>query len=299
MVSDLTRMLRPLLGEHIRVRLVEGENVGIIFADAGSFQQVLINLCLNARDAMPMGGEIVVKTERVNVSSAFAEHYADLRPGPYVALSVSDTGHGMTAEVCERIFEPFFTTKPVGQGTGLGLPTVYGIVQQHEGAIHVYSEPDHGSTFKIYLPAVEAEADSTDATQLASLYGGKETILVAEDDPQVRDISRRILSQGGYAVLTADDGEEAIQILTHRHQEISLVLLDAVMPKLSGREVHRRMKDMFPDVRVVICSGYDPETAQSSFIVDEQLRLVEKPYNPEVLLRTVREVLDAEELCRT
>ena len=248
---------------------------------------------------MPSGGEIVVKTERVNVSPEFAEHYADLKPGSYVELSVADTGHGMPPEVREHIFEPFFTTKPVGQGTGLGLPTVYGIVQQHEGAIHVYSEPGHGSTFKIYLPAIASEADALTETHTAASRGGAELLLVAEDDPLVRDISRRILEKGGYTVLTANDGEETLQVLRRRRDEIALVMLDAVMPKLSGREVYRRIQDEMPEIRVVFCSGYDPETSQSTFIAEEHLRLVEKPYNPEVLLQTVREVLDAEEVCRT
>ena len=161
MVADVTKMLRPLLGEQIELKVILGSDVGTIFADAGSFQQVLLNLCLNARDAMPSGGQIVVKTERVDVSPAFAELYTNLKPGGYVELSVADTGVGMTADVRERIFEPFFTTKPVGKGTGLGLSMVYGIVEQHEGAIHVYSEPNLGTTFKIYLPVVEAaEADA-------------------------------------------------------------------------------------------------------------------------------------------
>ncbi len=298
MVSDLTRMLRPLLGEHIKLRTHLGEQAGVIFADAGSFQQVFVNLCLNARDAMPSGGEIVVKTERLNVSPEFAEHYADLKPGPYVELSVADTGHGMTPEVREHIFEPFFTTKPVGQGTGLGLPTVYGIVQQHEGAIHVYSEPGHGSTFKIYLPAIASDADPAPQARPAASRGGAEVILVAEDDPLVQDISRRILEKGGYTVLTARDGEETLQVLRQRRDTIALVLLDAVMPKLSGREVYRRLHDEFPEIRVIFCSGYDPETSQSNFIAQEHLRLVEKPYNPAVLLQTVREELDAEEVCR-
>jgi signal transduction histidine kinase/ActR/RegA family two-component response regulator len=297
MVADLTKMLRPLLGEHLHLKLLLGKGAGTVFADAGSFQQVLINLCLNARDAMPSGGDIVVKTERVNVTPAFAELYADVKPGRYMVLSVADTGHGMTPEIRQHIFEPFFTTKPVGQGTGLGLPTVYGIVQQHEGAIHVFSEPGRGTTFKIYLPAIEAPDEAPNRTTILSVAGGAETILLAEDDPIVREIAQRILVNGGYTVLTAADGEEALDVFrAHRH-EISLVLLDAVMPKLTGAEVYRRLKNEYPETRVVFCSGYDPETAQSNFIVDERLRLVEKPYKPETLLRTVREVLDAEELC--
>jgi CheY-like chemotaxis protein len=258
-----------------------------------------MNLCLNARDAMPTGGEIVVKTNRMSVSPEYADLFADLKPGQYVELNVTDTGQGMSSEVRDRIFEPFFTTKPVGKGTGLGLAMVYGIIQQHEGAIHVYSEPDHGTTFKIYLPVYDADREETEKSETDGIVGGSETILLAEDDPMVRDVSRRILERAGYRVLTAHDGEMALTMFrAHRH-EISLVLLDAVMPRLSGQDAYRRLKDEYPEVRVIFCSGYAPETAHSNFIVQEHLRLVEKPYNPAVLLSTIREVLDAEELCQT
>lgn len=296
MVADLTRMLCPLLGEHVKLKMHLGKNVGAVFADSGSFQQVLVNLCLNARDAMPEGGEIIVKTERMNITAAFSEHYADLKPGHYVEVAVSDTGLGMTPEVCEHIFEPFFTTKPVGQGTGLGLPMVYGIVQQHEGAIHVYSEPGYGSTFKIYLPSTDLGTEAFKGDDSA-VEGGRETLLVADDDPQVRDVARRILTKSGYTVMTANDGEAALEAVRKHHGKISLVLLDAVMPKMSGREVYYHVKDEFPGMKVVFCSGYDPETQQSNYIVNEHLQLVEKPYNPECLLRTVRQVLDAEGIC--
>jgi signal transduction histidine kinase/CheY-like chemotaxis protein len=299
MVTDLTKMLRPLLGETIQLKVVLGKDIGAIFADAGSLQQVLMNLCLNARDAMPTGGEIVVKTDRMSVSPEYADLFADLKPGQYVELNVTDTGQGMSSEVRDRIFEPFFTTKPVGKGTGLGLAMVYGIIQQHEGAIHVYSEPDHGTTFKIYLPVYDADREETEKSETDGIVGGSETILLAEDDPMVRDVSRRILERAGYRVLTAHDGEMALTMFrAHRH-EISLVLLDAVMPRLSGQDAYRRLKDEYPEVRVIFCSGYAPETAHSNFIVQEHLRLVEKPYNPAVLLSTIREVLDAEELCQT
>ena len=249
MVSDLTKMLRPLLGECIQLKVVLGESAGMVFADAGSFQQVLLNLCLNARDAMPSGGEIVVKTERVTVSPAFAELHADLKPGAYVELSVADTGQGMPPSVREHIFEPFFTTKPIGKGTGLGLSVVYGIVQQHEGAIHVYSEPGHGTTFKIYLPAIKSRSRRTEALRRSSAsQGGTETILVAEDDPLVRDIARRILEKAGYTVLLAADGDEALAMFRARHDEISVVLLDAIMPRLSGHDVYRCIKHDFPEI---------------------------------------------------
>jgi two-component system, NtrC family, sensor kinase len=297
MVADVTKMLRPLLGEAIQLSVNLGSEVGMIYADAGSFQQVLLNLCLNARDAMPSGGQIVVRTHRMHVSPESAELYTNLKPGDYVELSVADTGHGMTAEVRERIFEPFFTTKPVGKGTGLGLAMVYGIVQQHEGAIHVYSEPNLGTTFKIYVPIIEAGEHKTTTEAAPASVGGGETLLVAEDDPMVRDVAERVLKRVGYTVISAADGQQALDLFEARHEDIDLVILDAVMPKLGGFDVYRRIKDEWPETRVIFCSGYDPETAHAKFIVDERVRLVEKPYDPAMLLRVVREVLDVEEPC--
>ena len=299
MVGDVTKMLRPLLGESIQLKVILGQDVGIVFADAGSFQQVLLNLCLNARDAMPSGGEIMVKTRGMSVTPEFAELYTDLKPGRYVELSVADTGHGMPASVREHIFEPFFTTKPIGKGTGLGLSVVYGIIQQHEGTIHVYSEPNHGTEFKIYLPTVETGVDAPVAGPALASFGGSETILVAEDDPMVRDIARRILEKAGYTVLLAADGDEALTMFSAHREEISVVLLDAIMPKLSGHDAYHCIKHECPEARVIFCSGYDPETAQSQFVAEEDLRMVQKPYDPGTLLRAVREVLDAEKLCPT
>jgi len=299
MVGDVTKMLRPLLSEQIRLKVILGPDVGTIFADAGSFQQVLMNLCLNARDAMPNGGDIVVKTKTTVVSPEFAELYTELKPGRYVELSVADTGHGIPPSVREHIFEPFFTTKPIGKGTGLGLSVVYGIVQQHEGSIHVYSEPNQGTVFKIYLPAVESHGDDSSDAPVAQLFHGTETILVAEDDPMVRDIACRILEKAGYRVIAVSDGDKALPVFRQRHDEISLVVLDAIMPKLSGHDAYRCIKSEYPEAKVIFCSGYDPETAQSQFVADECLRLVEKPYDPETLLRTVREVLEAGEPCPT
>jgi signal transduction histidine kinase len=298
-IGSLMKMLRPLLGEQIQLKVILGTDIEPIFADAGSLQQVLLNLCLNARDAMPSGGEIVVKTENMSVSQEFAELYADMKSGRYVEVSVTDTGSGMSAELRARIFEPFFTTKPVGKGTGLGLSMVYGIVQQHEGTIHVYSEEGRGTTFRVLLPVFQSEEIAVKDKQSAPAIGGTETILMAEDDPMVRDIGRRVLEKGGYTVLAASDGEEALSLFRARHADIALVLLDAVMPRLGGQDVYRRIKDEYPGTKVVFCSGYDPDTAHSNFIVNEHLRLVEKPYDPLTLLRTVREVLDAEVLCPT
>ena len=297
-VADLTKLVRPVIGEHIQLELSLADNVGTVYADPGELQQVLLNLSLNARDAMPTGGTLFLKTENRVLSEAFCEHHPDASPGRYVVLSITDTGRGIPPEVKEHIFEPFFTTKEVGDGTGLGLATVYGIVQQHEGVIRVYSELGKGTTFKVYLPTADVAADTESSEQATAPPGGTETILVAEDEPMVRDIAKRILENAGYTVLTANDGEEALQAFDANRNNISLVLLDAVMPRLNGHEVYRRIRAENPEVKVVFCTGYDPETAQSTFIMKENLRLVQKPFGPDTLLCTLREVLDMEEPCQ-
>ena len=211
-----------------------------------------------------------------------------------MVFNVTDTGCGMTEEVRQRIFEPFFTTKGVGKGTGLGLSMVYGVVQQHHGAIHVYSEVGCGTTFKIYLPRGE-EAISEPSSRLSPpLPHGKETLLLAEDEPMIRSLILRSLEKGGYTVLTARDGQEALEVFQQHRDTIALVILDAIMPKLTGKEVYLRIKAASPATKVVFCTGYDPETAQSTFIVQERLRLIQKPFDTAGLLHTVREVLDAE-----
>ena len=294
LANDVVKLLSPLIGEHIDHKTILDEGAGTVNVDPGEFQQVLVNLCLNARDAMPSGGELVLKTEGVVLSEAFCEAHENVAPGQYTVLSVSDTGCGMPPEVKERAFEPFFTTKDVGKGTGLGLATVYGIVQQHGGAIYVYSEPGQGTVFKIYLPTVDSPAENGGFEQPAPARGGHETILVAEDEPVVQDIVTRVLQESGYTVLLASDGEEALRVFHENRSNISLALLDAVMPKLNGREVCRRIRAECPETKVVFCTGYDPETAQSQSIVDDNLRLVQKPVSPEDLLDTVRDVLDSE-----
>jgi signal transduction histidine kinase/ActR/RegA family two-component response regulator len=300
-IDGIVKMLHRLLGEQIEIKLIAGKDIAPILADAGSLQQVLLNLCLNARDAMPMGGEIIIKTQSMCLTQEYADLYDGMKPGHYVEISVTDTGFGMPPEVRDRIFEPFFTTKPVGKGTGLGLAMVYGIVQQHEGAIHVYSEVGRGTTFKIYIPACQTPSDQHKETAPASPQKcrGSEIILLAEDDPMVRDIGRQVLQRNGYTVIAAVDGEDAVAKFAAHKNDIGAVMLDVVMPRLNGHDVYQRIKELRPDIPVLFCSGYDPDSSQSNFIVREHLRLVEKPYDPAVLLRTLREVLDAESLCPT
>ena len=297
-VADLGKLVGPVIGERIELDLTLGENVGTVLADPGELQQVLLNLCLNARDAMPSGGRLLVRTENVVLRTAIRTSAADVAPGRYAVISVTDTGWGMPSEVKERIFEPFFTTKEVGQGTGLGLATAYGIVEQHGGTIHVYSEPGRGTTFKVYLPTVEAAViDDTDAERM-DVPGGTETILVAEDEPIVRDFAVRVLREAGYRVLDASNGEEAMRVYQDHRNSIALLLLDAVMPGLTGHQVYDRVRADDQDVKVVFCTGYDPKTARSSFMKQENLRVIQKPFDPDTLLQTIREVLDAEEPCQ-
>lgn len=298
-VTDLVKMLRPLIGEDIDLELSLAADVGTLHADPGLLLQMLLNLCINARDAMPDGGRLVLKTDRADLSEKYCDLHPPTKPGSYVVFSVADTGCGMSPEVKDRIFEPFFTTKEVGRGTGLGLAMVYGTVQQHGGMVNVYSELEIGTTFKIYLPiATAAEPDAAEQPALPS-RGGSETILIAEDESMVRELAVRILKRAGYSLLIAADGAEAIELLEAHADVISLALLDAVMPKRTGREVHEWIKRHKPGLPVVICSGYDPDTGQLKLLREKGLRLVQKPFDPEVLLHTVREVLDAEQICDT
>jgi len=296
--ADLIEMVRPVIGEHIHLELETADKLGAVYADPGELQQVLLNLCLNARDAMPSGGRLVLKTESAVLDRDACKRHPGTRPGRHVVLSVTDTGCGIPPELKKRIFEPFFTTKRVGEGTGLGLATVYGIVEQHGGTIRVHSEVGQGATFMIHLPAVNGTAEAEGISQSESTQGGTETILLAEDEPMVRNIAVRILESAGYTVLVASDGREALRLFEENREAISAVLLDAVMPGLSGYKVYRRIKERCPETEVIFCSGYDFETSHSDFISSEHLRLVKKPFDPHALLRTLREALDREEPCQ-
>jgi PAS domain S-box-containing protein len=257
LVQDLVKLLRPLLGEHITVELALSDDVHCIYVDPGQIQQVLMNICINACDAMPSGGTLYISTCVLAIDDVSQVPSPDLNTGQYVVPSVRDTGSGMTPEVRERIFEPFFTTKEVGKGTGLGLAMVYGIVQQHRGAIHVESEINQGSTFTIYLPAAAAASAGKEIAASQPGHGERGTILVVEDEQLVLDLILRMLQELGYHTLTARDGCQAIEVFREHTAEIDLVLLDAVMPRMSGREACCRIKAIRPEVPVVFCTGYD------------------------------------------
>src|SRR6185503_13123709 len=240
-VTDMDRMLRRLIGEDIDLVTFLEPSSCRIKADPGQIEQVILNLAVNARDAMPRGGKLTVETGRVYLDETYARAHVAVKSGHYIMLAVSDTGIGMDAETQERVFEPFFTTKEVGKGTGLGLSTVYGIVKQSGGSIWVYSESGKGSTFKVYLPIVTESIDVEQKSGNAEFYRGKETILLVEDEEMVRNLSREILEMNGYRVVTASDGEQAARLCESIDEEIHLMVTDVVMPQMSGRELSERV----------------------------------------------------------
>ncbi len=290
--SHLLKMLVRLIGEHIRLDFIPGQGIEAVHGDRGMVEQVLVNLCVNARDAMRDGGVLTIETENVWLDSSYCEKHPWAVPGRYVLLSVTDTGEGMDRETIDRIFEPFFTTKAPGQGTGLGLATVYGIIKQHQGMVHVYSEPGKGSVFRIYLPVAERMAvDAAPRTELP-IRGGDELILLAEDEDMVRDFTARVLEGAGYRVLTARNGEDALALLRDNPQAVDLMLLDVVMPKLGGRLAYEQAQKIRADIPVLFASGYTENAIHANFVLEKGLKLIQKPFSHEGLLRLVRETLD-------
>ena len=291
-IADLMKMTRRVIGEHITLGTIAGHDLGIVRADPGQIEQILMNLCVNARDAMPGGGTITIETGNVRIDKTYCENRSWAIPGRYVLLSVTDTGCGMDDDTLANVFEPFFTTKELGEGTGLGLSTVYGLVKQHHGMIDVYSEVDQGTTFKVYLPQVERSALAVGDKIEGSVPTGTETVLVAEDDETVRELTKAILERVGYTVLTASDGEEALTVFGEHANEIDLALLDVMMPKLGGRAVFQQIRQVRPDLRFLFASGYSMNAIHTNFVLDEGLALVQKPYQCDDLLRRVRDALD-------
>jgi len=302
LIQGALKMLRRVIGEHIELRFVPGDSLGTVCVDKGQIEQVLMNLCVNARDAMARGGNLTIETENATVDAEYRRDHPWAAEGRYVLMSVTDTGRGMDAATRARIFEPFFTTKGVGQGTGLGLATVYGIVKQHNGLLHVYSEPEMGTVFKVYLPIVESPAEEAPLTAETPPKGGTETILVAEDEPFVLNLVAEILSTAGYTVLTACDGKEALCIFDEHSGAIDLVVLDVMMPGLSGREVMDQINARHSNAHApgaqrnlpfLFSSGYNENAIHTDFVIHEGLRLIQKPYSRTDLLREVRQILDA------
>lgn len=292
-VADLVKMLRPLIGVHIDVVVSLQPGASAVYADPSQLHQAIMNLCLNARDAMPDGGRLVLKTDAVELTEEFCRRNPGSRAGPHVLLTVSDSGCGMSPEVRSRVFEPFFTTKETGRGTGLGLAMTYSMVQQHEGTIHVSSEPGKGTTFRMYLPAAGVEEANSDEQPLAEgANGGTEVVLVAEDDPLICGMLTRMLESAGYSVLVAADGDEALRSFEQHADVISLVILDSLMPKLSGSEVFASMKAIKPDLRAVLSSGNGINPDQVHEIADQGMIFLQKPFDTDTLLRVARTALD-------
>ena len=291
-IADLLKMLERLIGEHIRIDWTPSEVPCVLRADVGMLDQLVINLGVNARDAMPQGGTLSIATGHVVIDDVFCGRHAWARPGRFVLLSVRDTGCGMDRQTCDHIFEPFFTTKAEGKGTGLGLSTVYGIVQQHEGMIDVASQPGEGTTFYVYIPLCSQDEATVGDDRASEAPGGTETLLIAEDDSGVRDLACAVLKRAGYTVLEAGDGLEAIDIFRQTPDDIALLLLDVVMPRLGGHATFESIRRIKPDVATVFLSGYDESTLHTDFVLDDGLQLLQKPYTPNALLETVRKALD-------
>jgi CheY-like chemotaxis protein len=287
-------MLRRLIGEHIEVTTVTRGPLARIKADPGQIEQAVMNLAVNARDAMARGGKLIIATANEVIDAADPARYGDTPAGRWVSLSVTDSGTGMDSGTLQRIFEPFFTTKGVGKGTGLGLSMVYGIVKQSGGHIHVVSEPGKGSTFTIFLPVVDGpeETPETDLRAKTSLQGS-ETVLLVEDEEMVRTLGERTLRNHGYQVLSAAHGPAALDLMDRHSGSIELLLTDVVMPQMSGKELADVVSQRHPTVKVLYMSGYTDDTIVDHGVLQQGVSLLQKPFTPGGMARRVREVLDA------
>jgi len=294
-VSNLDSMLRRLIGADIDLRTSLREDLWSVRIDPGQIEQVIVNIVVNARDAMPGGGKITIETANVDLGEKYLRTHIVVKPGPYLMLAISDTGTGMDAATQARIFEPFFTTKDPGKGTGLGLSTVYGIIKQSKGYIWVYSEPGMGTTFKIYLPKVFEEVDpvSPEREHLAPVVGGPETILLAEDQDIVRELVTEVLTSNGYTVLLAQNGEEAVRVSEQYEGTIQMLITDVVMPRMNGPDLARRILSARPQMKVIFMSGYAEDAIVQHGVLDAGMHFVQKPFRPREMSRRIREVLDA------
>jgi len=293
LITDLVKLLRRLLGEDVTIASALAPDCGAVKADPGQLEQVLVNLAVNARDAMPNGGRLTIETRNVDLDADYPTERVMIPAGRYVMLAVTDNGTGMDAQTNARIFEPFFTTKPVGKGTGLGLATVYGVVQQTGGYIWLYSELGHGTSFKIYLPRVDADGPQpAEEEQRASALDGSETVLVAEDEEAVRLIIAKALEARGYRVLSARDGSEALE-LAAGHGGIDLLVTDVVMPDMNGRELSRCLTEARPNLRTLYLSGYTDDAMLHRGVLQEGVAFLQKPFSLGALARKVRDVIEA------
>ncbi|HMA93835.1 MAG TPA: PAS domain S-box protein, partial [Polyangiaceae bacterium] len=294
LIGNLRKMLSRIIGEDIELATTFAAELGSVRIDPGQFQQLLVNLCVNARDAMPDGGRLGIETANCEIDLAFCHAHPDVRPGNFVRIVVSDSGHGMSEEVRQRIFEPFFTTKGEGRGTGLGLAMVFGTVRQAGGVIDVYSEIDMGTTFRIYLPRIEEASEHIGrVTAAAELPRGNEVVLLVEDSASVRELAAAMLKRLGYRALSAANGGEALLIAEQHRSSIALLLTDVVMPGMNGRDLSERLKMVHPEMRVLFTSGYTEDTIVRHGVMNETMHYIGKPYSLQSLAVKVRGVLDS------
>jgi signal transduction histidine kinase len=292
LVLNVDKLLRRLIGEDIELVTLPTPDLWLVKADANQIEQMVVNLAVNARDAMPDGGTLTIETANVVLGETYARQHVGVTPGPCVRLAVSDTGVGMTPEVQAQIFDPFFTTKEAGKGTGLGLATCYGIIKQHGGHIWVYSEVGHGTTFKVYLPRGMEAADIRLIEQAPEAeLRGNETVLLVEDEGAVRQLAARVLRQLGYTVLEAGDGADALRVADKHCGAIDLLLADVVLPQLRGTALAECLQERLPDLKVLFMSGYTDQTIVHHNILEPDVAFLQKPFSPELLARKVREVL--------
>lgn len=293
-VSNIENMIRRLIREDVELRTVLDPELGNVLADPGQIEQVIINLAINARDAMPKGGKLIIETSNVYLGDDYADQHLSVSPGKFVRITVSDTGVGMDANTQSRIFEPFFTTKEVGKGTGLGLATVYGIVKQSGGTIMVYSEPGHGTAFKIYLPCVDEAVETPRwSWEREGGYFGTETVLLVEDDDAVRRFVSHVLENYGYTVLEASNGPDALALCQNYSEPVHLLISDMILPKMRGTELRESVVEMLPDIKVLFMSGYTDQAIADRGMIDADTAFIEKPFTPDALSRKVREVLES------
>jgi two-component system cell cycle sensor histidine kinase/response regulator CckA len=292
-LQNLDKMLRRVIGEDMELGTLLTEDLGRVKVDPGQIEQVVINLAVNARDAMPKGGKLTIETANVELDETYARSHVAVKPGHYVMLSVSDTGVGMTPEVRNRVFEPFFTTKERGKGTGLGLSTVYGIVKQSSGNIWIYSELGKGTSFKIYLPRVDEPPEELgEKVETKEFTRGSETILLVEDDEEVRKLAVKILEKQGYTVLEASQGDEALILCKEHKGPIHLMVTDVVLPGMNGRELTTHLKMLHQEMKVLYMSGYTDNTITHHGVLEKGMNYIQKPFTVEGLGRKLREVLD-------
>jgi PAS domain S-box-containing protein len=292
-IMNMESLLLRVIGEDIELSTVLTDTDLIIMADSTQIDQILMNLATNAQDAMPKGGSLIISTDRVEMNGEYIRRYGYGKPGSYALLSVEDTGTGMDENIRGRIFEPFFTTKEVGKGTGLGLSMVYGIVKQHEGYINVYSEPGRGTTFKILLPLIQSTVKESKPDNLIKVKGGTETILIGEDDAQVRSLLKDVLLNAGYHIIEAVDGDNAIEAFHENKENIQLLILDIIMPKKNGKEVYAELKKVKSDIKVIFISGYSADIIHKKGTLEVGTNFISKPVSPDNLLTKVRKVLDS------